>query len=229
MKARLVIGLVVVAPGAAQAFSEVTRFAEPAVDGGGGGRYFTGAPTDGLSCLVCHDDVAAPAVTVRGLPDHIEPGASYDLTLTWPDDDRRYSLALEFVNADGMPPAIALPALADQPPEMLCQGMRAGSSAAQIVSVGARRLVYVEPCGAHTLQLTFTPPTDEDLFLGAAVVAADGFETSDGDGTYELRKKLTSTAAATTGCAASGGGGPATVLIGLGAAGLLRRRRARRR
>ena len=204
MKAAIALALIAAAPPAAHAYSELERFGEPAVDGGGGGRYFTGAPTDGYSCHVCHDDVAAPPVTVTGLPDHVEPGATYDLTLAWPEDGRKYALALELVDADGNPPATALPALADQPPEMRCAGDRTGASAAQIVSVVARRIVYVEPCGAHQVTVRFTPPSDEDLFIGAGVVAADGFETSDGDGTFELRRKLTSSVTSTTGCAING-------------------------
>lgn len=228
MKAALALALALVAatPSAARAYSELERFAEPAVDGGGGGRYFSGAPTDGYSCHVCHDDVAAPPVTVTGMPAHIETGATYDLTLTWPEDDRKYSLALELVDADGNPPAIALPALADQPPEMRCAGDRTGASAAQLVSVGARRIVYVEPCGAHQLTVSFTPGSDDDLFLGAGVVAADGFETSDGDGTFELRRTLRSTVTSTTGCAINGqaSSGMAAAL-GFCALALFRRRR----
>lgn len=226
MKAALALAVLAAAPTAAQAYSEISRFAEPAVDGGGEGRYFTGAPTDGYSCHVCHDDVAAPPVTVTGLPDHIEPGGTYDLTLAWPDDGRKYSLALELVDADGNPPATALPALADQPPEMKCAGDRTGASAAQVVSVGARRIVYVEPCGAHQLTVSFTPPSDEDLFIGAGVVAADGFETSDGDGTFELRRKLTSTVTNPTGCAINGQSGSGMVAVaGLCALALFRKRR----
>ncbi len=204
MRAALALALVMATPSAALAFSELTRFAEPAIDGGGAGRYFTGAPTDGYSCHVCHDDVAAPAVTVTGLPERIAPGTTYDLTLRWPADERAYSLALELIDADGAPPATALPALADQPPEMRCAADRTGASAAQLVSVGARRIVYVEPCGASEVTVRFTPASDEDLFLGAGVVAADGFETADGDGTFELRRTLTSRVSTSTGCATNG-------------------------
>ncbi|MBL8622983.1 MAG: hypothetical protein JNK64_16825 [Myxococcales bacterium] len=226
MKAAVALALLVAAPTAAHAYSEISRFGEPAVDGGGGGRYFTGAPTDGYSCHVCHDDVAAPPVTVTGMPDHIDPGATYDLTLSWPDDGRKYSLALELVDADGTPPATALPALADQPPEMRCAGNRTGASAAQLVTVGARRIVYVEPCGAFQVTVSFTPPSDEDLFIGAGVVAADGFETSDGDGSYELRRKLTSTVTSTTGCAVNGQSGSGVGLaLAIGTLLLFRKRR----
>jgi uncharacterized protein (TIGR03382 family) len=224
VKIALAVVAVVATPAAARAYSELTRFAEPAVDGGGGGRYFTGAPTDGFSCHVCHDDVEAPAVTAAGLPDRIETGATYELTLTWPEDGRTYSVALELVDADGNPPATALPAVAEQPPEMRCAGDRTGASAAQLVTVDARRIVYVEPCGAHHLTVRFTPPSDEDLFLGVGVVAADGFETSDGDGTFELRRKLSSSVTDTTGCATSGHGG-AGLAAAIAALALFRRRR----
>ena len=109
---------------------------------------------------------------------------------------------------------------------MWCAGDRTGASAALIVSVGARRIVYVEPCGAHQVTVSFTPPSDEDLFVGAGVVAADGFETSDGDGTFELRRKLTSSVTSTTGCAINGhpGSGLALAVV-IGTLLLFRKRR----
>jgi hypothetical protein len=74
VKAAIALALIAAAPPAAHAYSELERFGEPAVDGGGGGRYFTGAPTDGYSCHVCTTTSRA-AGDVTGCP-HVEAGAT---------------------------------------------------------------------------------------------------------------------------------------------------------
>ncbi|MBK9033263.1 MAG: hypothetical protein IPL61_18655 [Myxococcales bacterium] len=91
-RAALIALVLAVAPTAALGFSEPERYAEPAIDGGGGGRYFTGAPPDGLSCSVCHGGGDTPEVKIAGLPDRIDAGKRYEATLTWPDDGRPYAL-----------------------------------------------------------------------------------------------------------------------------------------
>ena len=40
--------------GAAHAFSEPLLYPEDPLNGGGGGRFFTGSPLDAYSCAVCH-------------------------------------------------------------------------------------------------------------------------------------------------------------------------------
>lgn len=218
------LALLAVAPTAARAFSELPRFAEPAVDGGGEGRYFTGAPPDGLSCSVCHDGGPTPAVTVEGLPDQVVAGTRYDLSLTWPDDGRRYALALELVDADGKHPAVTLPAAADQPAAMKCT-TPAGGVAASTVDIGARRVVAVAPCGARALNLSFTPASDRTVYLGVGVVAADDKNDVAGDGVLELRRDL---GAGSGGCNAGGASpGLLVALVALGVVGRPRRRRAR--
>lgn len=208
--------------GSAAAYTEAARFAEPAIDGGGDGRYFTGSPADGLSCKVCHGDEPGPSVSVSGVPDRVVAGAAYQITLRWPGDERVHGAAIEVVDSDRRAAPTTLPALADQPAGMKCTG--GATSAAELVTVGARQIVYVRPCGATEVTFGFTAQRADDLYLGAAVVSADGFETADGDGTYELRRTLAADDQQVT-CSAGGGpGGGAIVLV---AAALVVRRRRR--
>lgn len=218
----LALGLVLATPGLAHAYSELARFAEPAVEGGGDGRYFTGAPTDGHACSVCHGGAAAAAVTVEGLPDRITAGTRYDLSLSWPDDGRTYALALELVDDAGNHPAVTVPPLAQQPAGMKC-AQPAGTAAVATVDLGGRRVVSVAPCGARRLELTFTPSSDRPLYFGVGAVASDQQETPEHDGVFELRRDLS---AGSGGCSAGGapaGGATGLLLV----AGLLRRRRRR--
>ncbi|MEZ4404005.1 MAG: MYXO-CTERM sorting domain-containing protein [Kofleriaceae bacterium] len=218
----------------ARAFSEQARFAEPAVDGGGGGRYFTGAPGDGLACSVCHRGGVAPTATVDGLPvGGFTPGQRYNVTVTWPNDGRPYALALELSDAAGAQPGVTLPALADQPAAMRCAAPASGTSAAWTADVGPRRVVGVTNCGAHQLTFAFTAPASDKLFFGLGLVATDGSETAEGDGVVEVRQRLAQDGpVGAGGCAIGGGGdgaGAATgLLVGLGALVGRRRRRTPR-
>jgi MYXO-CTERM domain-containing protein len=215
----LVAALLLGAPAAAHAYSELPRFAEPALDGGGEGRYFTGAPTDGHACDVCHGDGRAPQVTLTGLPEQLVAGKRYELSLAWPADGRDYSLALELVDAAGAHPAVTIPETVDQPATMRCT-MPTGTVAAETVDLDGRRVVHVKPCGARTLSLSFTPSSDRDLYLGVGVVASDGRETPADDGVLAIRKTLRASAG---GC--STGGQPPGGLVALVALGLVLRRR----
>ncbi len=72
--------------GRAHAFPGIGTFETPATMGGGGGKYFTGVPSDGYTCIVCHHDATPATFSVTGLPDNgFDPGRSYELTVQWPD------------------------------------------------------------------------------------------------------------------------------------------------
>jgi hypothetical protein len=87
-------------PSAAFAFSNHTSFAEPAENGGGGERYFTGSVRDGYTCAVCHRGGPIPAdVTIAGIPeDGFVPGAVVNLTITV---DNGNGAAFEIVSQTG--------------------------------------------------------------------------------------------------------------------------------
>jgi hypothetical protein len=74
------------APNAARAFTDPLFFSKPARDGGGEGRWFTGAPTDGYGCAVCHSGKPPENIVVEGLPkDGYLPGKEYQVRIAWPE------------------------------------------------------------------------------------------------------------------------------------------------
>ena len=83
------------APRLAHAYSAPEAYAEPPSAGGGGGRWFTGSPAEGLGCSVCHS--AAPGqrefpLYVAGLP--LQTGYSLagkqQIVLSWPEFATRW-------------------------------------------------------------------------------------------------------------------------------------------
>ncbi len=88
----VVLGVFVVLGGAhqARAYTEPRTYLEPAQEGGGGGRFFTGSPAEGYACSVCHVSEVRAQLELRGLPEAgYVPGESYELQLTWPQFAKR--------------------------------------------------------------------------------------------------------------------------------------------
>jgi len=84
------------ASSSAHAYSAPEAYAEPPSAGGGGGRWFTGSPAEGLGCSVCHS--AAPGqrefpLYVAGLP--LDAGYSLagkqQIVLSWPEFAARWA------------------------------------------------------------------------------------------------------------------------------------------
>jgi len=173
------------------AFSDPRRFSAPSAEGGGGGRQFTGAPGDGLSCAVCHGGDAPPAVTFEGLPEVFVPGREYEVRMQWADLDRAHAVQLQMVQPDGASTPLELVTeggvLAD---EMHCHGASSEAPAAYSVDVDGRRILGVEGCFARGLRFRFVAPDVPQLDLGAGVVRSDGSGTFAGDGALEVRLRL---------------------------------------
>ena len=76
--------------GHARAYTEPRTYLEPAQEGGGGGRFFTGSPAEGYACSVCHVSERRERLELIGLPEHgYVPGTTYELKLSWPEYARR--------------------------------------------------------------------------------------------------------------------------------------------
>ena len=92
--ALMVSWMCVSVPAVARAFSSPEAYPEAAIDGGGGGRWFTGSAAEGFGCGVCHS--AAPGqrhfpLYVSGLPAAgYEPRARYEILLSWPEFTQRW-------------------------------------------------------------------------------------------------------------------------------------------
>ncbi len=181
--------------GSARAFSDADVFAQPALTGGGEGRYFTGSRTDPYSCSVCHSGGTAPEVTVTGLPDRIEPGERSEVTIRWKGPDTSHALQLELATEDGTHAELALTALDRLPRQQRCEQLEEGDPAVYAIDLEQRRVLGVSDCGASELRFSFTPKDDEELYFSLGVVRSDGSGTPDGDGVLEVRRRIGARAA----------------------------------
>lgn len=197
-------------PGVASAYSDPALFTEGTLEGGGGGRFFTGSPVDGYSCAVCHSGGQKPFVTVIGLPlDGYDPGVTYQIDIQWNEPLEPHALALEFVTATGQGAGtLSLPAPEQVPATAHCEQNPMSDVAAYLVQSKTRNIVGTTDCGASSVRFNFTAPLDLEIAFAATVVRGDGSGTSDGDGVVELskvlrRRGLSSTTRGATSCAAA--------------------------
>ena len=178
---------------AAHAFSEPLLYQDDAINGGGGGRFFTGSPLDAYSCAVCHQGAAPPNVTLSGLPKSFEPGMTYDIVLSWTTPTAPHGLNLEIVDVDGRAAGeLALPATADLTPGDRCtfteDPIFKDKQASYLVELGTRSIVGVRACGARSLHFSFTAPDTAKIALTASVVRSNESKDIKGDGVRELRQ-----------------------------------------
>jgi hypothetical protein len=207
--------LAVAAPPAARAYRDLATFGAPVLAGGAAGRAFTGAPGDGYACGVCHRGGRAPHLDVAGLPAAgWEPGATYEIAVTFPADARTVGAALELATPDGRAAgAFVLPAEAALEAADRC---RDGSTATARESAGGRIVARTQGCGARRVRVRWTAPdvTSPGVRLFVAAVAADDSGTPEGDGATALALPLPQRgvppvegpSVTQRGCAASGAG-----------------------
>jgi hypothetical protein len=162
------------------AYLDGRSFEDEAIRGGGGGRFFTGAPRDGYVCSVCHDGGEPLPLRVEGIPaEGWEPGRTYVLTIPFTDGARNVGAAIEVADErgtgvgtfDGL-------ASADTRPEDLCRGPAPGEPgppAARGLSLEGRTVARADVCGARRLAVRWTAPpapvTSVRVF--ASLVAAE--------------------------------------------------------
>lgn len=221
MRALCVVGLGL-APSLAAAYSSPALYAaDPARTGGGGGRGFSGSPTDGYTCAVCHTGGEPPAPTIRGGPGGAyTPGATYQFEVAWPNE--HLGVVLEATDRAGLPLGVLVlpPNSAVEDGERCAGGSRAAES---IALADAREAVAAGDCGAHLLRVQWTaPPEHVAGAIHVAAVAADGDGTPAGDGAAAWTIEVGPLAPA--GCAIAGPG----AWFGWVALLFARRRRGRR-
>ena len=201
MRARwitLALGLWLCLPTTAHAFRDHLTFGLTSVEGGGGGRYFTGSRRDGYTCAVCHVDetppVTTPSIAVVGLPeDGYGLDESYVLTVELPDAEGS-SGAIEITDRFGA--GVGTLTAAEAPAvEDLCTPVDTmpGSPGVFVVPLEARRMVAVaNDCGVERLRVTWRAPAEPagPVFVHAVVVAADGDILPPGDATAVLERQL---------------------------------------
>lgn len=200
------MGVGVLAPVLWSAFSTPTSFAQPAIEGGGGGRYFTGSLRDGFTCEVCHGGAEAPALETHGLPERYEPGATYTLELAWPEDV--VGLVGEWVDSEGAGVGtIAVPPDAIVRDLERCAGGLLAIRTAEVDEPVARTIFAVPACGAHGARVQWTAPAMDvgTVDVHVAVVVGDGNGDLEHDGTRHLWWTIDGEPAA-TGCSVGHGG-----------------------
>jgi hypothetical protein len=201
------------APPRAQAYLDGRTFEDDAVNGGGGGRLFTGAPGDGYDCSVCHRGGAPLALTVEGIPSEgWEPGRTYVLAIPFPEGARNVGAVIEVADERGRG-AGTLEGLAagELTAEDLCRG---DAPAAHGVEAEARTVARADVCGAQRLAVRWTAPSTPvtSLRVFASVVAADDSGDPSGDATGRSASALRARGEPaleggrlTAGCAVHGG------------------------
>lgn len=178
------VGLVLMQPQAASAYSDPGRFALDATRGGGGGRYFTGSLLDGFDCSECHrggDDVLW---VFEGLPEAsvYKPGETYTVSGRWAPDAPKNGLAFEAltINAEnaGVTSLLSDTDLTDFD---RCDD---GRPATRLIETPDRRAIVVtEACGAARGIFRWQAPTEaQELWIHAVVVASNNDGGPEGDG-----------------------------------------------
>jgi hypothetical protein len=168
--------------GTAHAFRTVPVFSDPARDGGGGARHFTGSVGDGYTCAVCHEGGEARPVTIEGVPlDGYVPGGTYEIEILLPPAADSSSLGLELTDMGGAGVgSLLLPA--DPGDADLCDD---GTPAASRVSLPQNRAVIAtNACGAERVRAIWTAPSEPvgAIWFHTVVVTADGSGDARGDG-----------------------------------------------
>lgn len=225
------LGALVLAPPTGRAYSGAETFGAAAVEGGGGGRYFTGSLRDGYTCNVCHRGGEQPELQIGGLPEAgYIPGQTYDIVLRLPDEAAVTSAAVELTDGEGQRVgSVGLPAaprgdeVCGEPAEL----------ASRVVDLpGGRSVVAMDACGARRVRVSWTAPPEPrgPVWFHAAAVAGNASNDPTGDGVRAYARVIpvqggTATSAEVrSGCSASGTGQGGALAFLLLAAGLVRRR-----
>jgi uncharacterized protein (TIGR03790 family) len=190
-----VLAIVGFAPATAQAYSDIGRFDLAADAGGGGGRWFTGAPADGFTCAVCHGEPDIP-FEVRGLPeDGYRGGESYVLSFDMGESDGDASMVLEVTNREGAAiGTLSLLADTEVGDQERCRpegGMLPVGATELQTTADGRPIAVTRACGARIARINWTAPVDETAgtaWIHAAAVRGNGNGLNTGDRTGVLSR-----------------------------------------
>ena len=182
-------------PGAARAYNEAEKFALSPVEGGGGGRYFTGSARDGYTCAVCHRGAEAPEVEIAGLPeDGYVPGQTYDIQIALPDDAAVTSAVIELANAQGgMMGALEVGPAPERDETCPPAGDLPERNAAEhLNALEGREVIAMDACGATEVAFAWRAPDEPQgsVWFHAAVVAGDASNDPEGDGVRVVTRVL---------------------------------------
>ncbi len=191
-----VIGL---SPSLAHAYSDGTRFEDPTLLGGAGGRFFTGAPADGYGCAVCHTGGTPPPIVFAGLPAAgWDPGVTYDLTLAFPEGARSASAVVEIADESGQ--GVGTLELVQDADLDAADRCRDGTAATSIVPVAGRTLARTDACGAARARVRWIAPASAltGLRIFASMVVANDSGDFTGDAAATVATPLRASSAPET-------------------------------
>ena len=174
-------------PARASAYLDGRQFEAPVIEGGGGGRFFTGAPADGYTCAVCHRGGGSPQIQVDGIPaEGWDPGATYELAITLPTITRNTGATLEIADVNGVG-AGTLGVLPDAD-LVAADRCRTMERATGLVTLPGRLVARTEVCGATQTRVLWTAPAiiPEELRLFVVTVAGNDSSDVSGDGVSTL-------------------------------------------
>ena len=188
------------------AFDDLYRFNDPAIQGGGGGRWFTGSPADNYTCQVCHEDREAQQIVVAGLPERYTPGLSYDISISWPASYPQVTALVEITDQTGSGAGDANVSASPASVAESCEPADSGIAAAVVLSgpelavADGRQLVGMQDCGGTVLRWRWTAPASDIgpvLFAGGLVVGDEHMDAH-GDRVAKLSKWIASPSRANT-------------------------------
>lgn len=173
-------------PARSDAFYDPAAFAAPALDGGGGGRFFTGSPADGQTCETCHTGARPPGVDVSGLPARYVPGATYELLVSWSAELGDVGATLELTDERGRGAgSLALPPAAEIRDEELCEPRNLQLLGTSLFDAEeGRSIASSGGCGATAMRVQWTAPKANVglVWFAGAIVASNQQGDVEGDG-----------------------------------------------
>jgi hypothetical protein len=150
----------------ARAYQNPDMFAAEPARGGGGDRYFTGSLLDSYTCEVCHTSESPLPVRIVGLPEaDYQLGATYHITVDWPDELPRVALTMEMTDRSGH----ALGSWRESNPAVLavadhCALEADPPSGIRILDrAGPRAVVSAIDCGQQQTSLDWIAPSPTDI------------------------------------------------------------------
>lgn len=181
-------------PGAVHAYSDPAQFDAPALEAGGGGRFYTGSAGDAYTCESCHTGGANARVAVSGIPTRYVPGATYTIRVDWPLSLEHAAVSFEVTDTRGRGAgSLQLPPLAERVDRELCEPSDHGVLAAAVYATERdRQIAAAGDCGAHSIRAQWTAPRTKAgaVWLTGAVLASNHDGELGGDGVTTFSERI---------------------------------------
>ena len=147
---------------AVHAYRNPERFGADVMEGGGGGKFFTGSRAEGYTCDVCHTTGETPNWSIGGLPvEGYLPGQTYHITIDWPDELQSIALNLELTDVNGARfGELSIPQPTTFAADDLCTiGDQRGAPGLTIVDAPLnRRVVLMSECAQRQTSVDWQAP-----------------------------------------------------------------------